>query len=57
MRAEPVIAIGVVGPPEPCIVAGYDKGGEVLIGWSFFQDRPEDRPRPGIRAVGLLSQA
>ena len=33
----PVLAHGVVGPPETCIIAGYDEAGDVLIGWSFFQ--------------------
>lgn len=37
---RPVIAFGVVGPPEAAIVAGYDAGGDVLLGWSFFQDMP-----------------
>ena len=36
-RGRPVIAHGVIGPPEECIVTGYDEGGDVLIGWSFFQ--------------------
>jgi hypothetical protein len=43
---RPVIAHGVVGPPEECIVTGYDEGGEVLVGWSFFQI-------DGPAAVGL----
>jgi len=38
---RPVIAFGVVGPPEAAIIAGYDAGGDVLIGWSFFQGMPE----------------
>jgi hypothetical protein len=38
---RPVLAFGVVGPPECCIVSGYDEGGAVLIGWSFFQHFPE----------------
>lgn len=38
---RPVLAFGVVGPPECCIITGYDEGGDVLIGWSFFQDFPE----------------
>ena len=38
---RPVLAFGVVGPPECCIVSGYDEGGQVLIGWSFFQNFPE----------------
>ena len=35
---HPVIGFGVVGPPEACIITGYDDGGEVLIGWSLFQE-------------------
>ena len=37
-RGMPVLGYGVIGPPEASIVAGYDEGGDVLIGWSFFQD-------------------
>lgn len=37
----PVIAHGVIGPPEECVITGYDDGGDVLIGWNFFQDMPE----------------
>ena len=40
-RGVPVMAYGVIGPPEPSIVTGYDEDGEVLIGWSFFQGFPE----------------
>ncbi|MBN1286992.1 MAG: hypothetical protein JXB47_16450 [Anaerolineae bacterium] len=39
-RSRPVLGFGVVGPPECCIIAGYDAGGDVLIGWSFFQHIP-----------------
>jgi len=38
-RSLPVIAHGVIGPPEEAIIAGYDEEGRVAIGWSFFQDR------------------
>ncbi len=38
---HPVIAFGVIGPPEAAIIAGYDAGGEVLMGWSFFQGDPQ----------------
>lgn len=34
---RPVIANGVVGPPEECLITGFDQGGDVLMGWSFFQ--------------------
>lgn len=38
---KPVLAFGVVGPPEQeCLITGYDEGGEVLIGWNEFQDVP-----------------
>ena len=32
----PVIAFGILGPPEAGLVAGYDRGGEVLLGHSYF---------------------
>jgi len=40
-KGRPVIAHGVVGPPEECIVAGFDEGGDVLVGWNFFQGFPD----------------
>lgn len=36
---HPVPAIGIVGPPEVCVVAGYSSGGEVLYGRSYFQEQ------------------
>jgi RNA polymerase sigma factor (sigma-70 family) len=38
---RPILAFGVVGPPECCIITGVDQGGDVLMGWSFFQDSPD----------------
>ena len=40
-QRRPLIAFGVIGPPEGCLVTGYGEGGDVLIGWSFFQGMPE----------------
>jgi hypothetical protein len=40
-KGMPVIAYGVVGPPEPCLITGYDEDGAVLIGWNFFQKDPD----------------
>jgi hypothetical protein len=37
---RPVIALGPIGPPEAGFVTGYDEGGDVLVGWSFFQGFP-----------------
>jgi len=40
-KGYPVIALGIIGPPEPCIVAGYQSEGDVVMGWNFFQKDPE----------------
>ena len=36
-KGRPVLAQGVVGPPEWSIITGYDEYGDVLIGWSYFE--------------------
>jgi hypothetical protein len=40
-KGRPVLAFGVIGPPECCILTGYDEYGDVVIGWNFFQGFPE----------------
>lgn len=40
-KGLPVIALGIIGPPEPCIIAGYDTDQDAVIGWNFFQHDPE----------------
>lgn len=37
----PVIARGVIGPPEAGIVTGYRDHGNTLLGWSVFQEYQE----------------
>ena len=37
-KGRPVIAAGIVGPPDEGIVGGYDKNGEVVLGRSYFCD-------------------
>ena len=37
----PVIALGIIGPPEACVIAGYRDNGQTLLGWNCFQDSPE----------------
>ncbi|NLS79656.1 MAG: hypothetical protein GXY76_20605 [Chloroflexi bacterium] len=39
-RGVPALAFGVIGPPECCVVTGYDEDGDVLIGWNCFQQMP-----------------
>lgn len=48
IRAEidagnPVIALGIIGPPEACVIAGYRDGGDTLLGWNVFQEYPENQ--------------
>lgn len=38
-QGRPVISFGIIGPPEPGLIAGYDESGAVLYGWSYFQDQ------------------
>lgn len=38
----PVLAFGVIGPPECCLITGYDEFGDVIIGWNFFQNEHDD---------------
>ena len=37
----PVIALGIIGPPEACVITGYRNNGQTLLGWNCFQDSPE----------------
>lgn len=37
----PCIALGIIGPPEACIIAGYREEGQKLLGWNFFQNVPD----------------
>jgi hypothetical protein len=45
-RGIPVLAFQVVGPSDCCIITGYDEGGEILLGWSTYQDIPQDHNIP-----------
>ena len=45
-RGIPVLAYPVVGPSDCCVISGYDEGGEVLLGWSTYQDIPDDHNIP-----------
>ena len=40
-KGLPVMARGVVGPPEMGLITGYRDNGNTLLGWSVFQDYPE----------------
>ena len=38
---NPVIALGIIGPPEACVITGYREEGRILLGWNVFQEYPE----------------
>jgi len=40
-KGNPCIALGIIGPPEACLITGYRNNGQTLLGWNFFQDSPE----------------
>ena len=42
----PVMAFGVVGPSDCALVTGYDSDGDVLLGWSTYQDVRADHDVP-----------
>jgi hypothetical protein len=48
----PAVALGVAGPPEAGLVTGFDEGGAVLMGWSFFQGMPEFRASLSFEPTG-----
>ena len=45
-NGRPVIAFGVIGPPEACVITGYDEKGDVLLGWNVFQDDEKAEKEP-----------
>ena len=57
----PVIAMGIIGPPECCVVFGYENDGEALVGWNYFQtdagfskDEPFKKPDWFENLVGYI---
>jgi len=45
-RGIPILAFRVVGPSDCCVITGYDNSGQVLLGWSTFQDIIDDHDIP-----------
>ena len=40
-QGSPLISVGIAGPPEAGIVTGYREDGDVVLGWSLFQENME----------------
>ncbi len=53
-EGRPVIALGIIGPPEACVVTGYRDGGRTLLGWNFFQEMGEFAGSHTIDASGYF---
>jgi hypothetical protein len=53
-KGHPLLGFGPVGPPECCIITGYDESGDVLTGWSFFQDMKEFNRNPEFEPSGYF---
>lgn len=51
---RPVLALGIIGPPEACVITGYDHHGETLIGWNFFQNNVEFTMHTSIDETGYF---
>ncbi|MBE5962084.1 MAG: helix-turn-helix transcriptional regulator [Lachnospiraceae bacterium] len=50
----PCIALGIIGPPEACVITGYQNDGKTLMGWNCFQDGPEFRTKVKIDVSGYF---
>ncbi|MDF2630827.1 MAG: DNA-binding protein AraC-type [Symbiobacteriaceae bacterium] len=56
-RGVPVLAFGVVGPPECCLITGYDDDGAVLMGWNFFTQMPPFNAGLAFEPNGIFRKA
>lgn len=54
-EGRPVVAFGIIGPSEACIVAGYREGGRILLGWNYFQENPEFAASSTVEPSGYFS--
>lgn len=51
---RPVIALGIIGPPEACLITGYENEGQRLLGWNFFQNNLEFNKDVQIHETGYF---
>lgn len=38
---HPVLSFGFIGPPEAGLITGYDVDGDIIYGWSYFQENAD----------------
>ena len=51
---RPVIAFGIIGPPEACLITGYRDNADTLLGWNCFQDNQEFAKNVGQEDSGYF---
>ena len=51
---RPVLALGIIGPPEACLITGYREEGRTLLGWNCFQDSQEFARNVSIHESGYF---
>lgn len=54
-EGRPVIAFGIIGPPEACLITGYREEGNTLLGWNCFQENQEFAKNVTIEENGYFS--
>ena len=52
---NPVIALGIIGPPEACVITGYRDDGNTLLGWNVFQEYPEHQAYVKVEQNGYFA--
>ena len=53
-EGRPVLALGIIGPPEACLITGYQESGQKLLGWNCFQDNQEFARNVSIHPSGYF---
>ncbi len=53
-EGRPVIALGIIGPPEACLITGYDENGRKLLGWNCFQENQEFAKNVSFHETGYF---
>lgn len=53
-EGRPVIAFGIIGPPEACLITGYREQGDTLLGWNCFQENQEFAKNVSIDESGYF---
>lgn len=53
-EGRPCIALGIIGPPEACVITGYRNNCDDLLGYSLFQNEPQFCTNTTIDSLGYF---